>query len=270
VTRDTGLLDAPCLADITSYAETGPFDFEALQVEATHPTSGALGQVEVLLPDVPEDCRIPVVHFANGTGATCESYAGVREHLASHGFLTTCYENPNTGDGMQCLAALEVVLDRFQDRTSRRVGSLGQSTGGQGALYCVHHARAAWGTDSTLFALYTMAAESGFGGGGDLAWMDVYAATTSPVLTINGSDDVLVSESWVGRGFDALSDQAEAYWYEAVGAPHIPIPVRWMNESSVAWLRWQLLGDAKACEHFKAMPGSDDWDLKAAQNESGC
>ena len=198
------------------------------------------------------------------------SYVGVREHLASHGFLTTCYENGNTGDGMQCLAALEAVFDRFQDRTSRRVGSLGQSTGGQGALYCVHHARAAWGTDSTLFALYTMAAESGFGAGGDLAWMDVYAATTSPVLTINGSDDGLVSPGWVGQGFDALGDQTEAYWYEAVGAPHIPIPVRWMNESSVAWLRWQLLGDAKACEYFKAMPDSDDWNLKGAQNETGC
>jgi hypothetical protein len=43
-----------------------------------------------------------------------------------------------------------------------------------------------------------------------------------------------------------------------------------MNESSVAWLRWQLLGDAKACEHFKAMPDSDDWNLQAAQNESAC
>ena len=71
-------------------------------------------------------------------------------------------------------------------------------------------------------------------------------------------------------GFDALSDDVEAHWYEAVGAPHIPIPTRWFNESAVTWLRWQLLGDGQACEHFKTMPDSADWDRKAAQNETDC
>jgi predicted dienelactone hydrolase len=226
-------------------------------------------QVELLVPELPSGCRVPIVHFANGTGATCASYRGVLEHLASHGFLTACFETPSSGDGTQCMSALELVLDGFPELAARRIGSLGQSTGGQGALYCVHHASAAWG-ESALYAVHTMAGESGFGSGGDLSWQTVYGEMTAPVLMINGSEDVLVSASWVGRGFDALSDATEAYWYEAVGAPHVPIPVRYMNESAVAWLRFQLLGDRRACEHFKAMPDSADWDLQGMQNATDC
>ena len=62
----------------------------------------------------------------------------------------------------------------------------------------------------------------------------------------------------------------EAYWYEARGATHVPVPERFMNESALAFFRWKLLDDARACEHFKAMTESGDWKLLRAQAERGC
>jgi dienelactone hydrolase len=259
VTRETGLAEAPCLAEVTDYAGPGPFHFE----------EHTLDRVKVWLPELPSGCRAPIAHFANGTGATCATYRGVLDRLASHGFVAACYETPSSGDGTQCMTALEQVFEAFPDRTARRIGSLGQSSGGQGALYCVRYAHAAWGT-SALYAVHTMAGESGFGASGDVPWQTAYREITAPVLMIHGTEDTLVSASWVGRSYEALSDAVEAYWYEAVGAPHIPIPVDVITESAVAWLRWQLLGDRRACEHFKAMPDSDAWNLTGSQNETDC
>ena len=82
---------------------------------------------------------------------------------------------------------------------------------------------------------------------------------------------MLVSASWVGQAFDALPPTTEAYWYEAVGASHMtPIPTSYTQESAVSWFRWKLLGDAQACEYFKAMPNSSDWSLQNSQNEQPC
>jgi hypothetical protein len=74
----------------------------------------------------------------------------------------------------------------------------------------------------------------------------------------------------VKRGFDALPDSTEAYWYEATGAAHIPVPTRWTEESTVAWFRWKLLGDSAACTYFKAMPDGSDWNAKGEQSAVAC
>lgn len=96
------------------------------------------------------------------------------------------------------------------------------------------------------------------------------AQIASPIFIFNGSEDFIVSESTARAHFDALAPALEAYWYEGVGAPHIPVPVRWMNESMVAWFRWKLVDDSAACDHFRAMPDSDDWDLQEIRNANEC
>jgi hypothetical protein len=97
-----------------------------------------------------------------------------------------------------------------------------------------------------------------------------YAAIRSPMFLFNGSEDAIVSPSWVKMSFDALDPSIEAYWYEASGAPHIPIPSAWAKESALLWFRWKLLNDTAACERFKALPSRDDWDLKEQRNSVAC
>jgi hypothetical protein len=101
-------------------------------------------------------------------------------------------------------------------------------------------------------------------------YASLYAQIRSPIFMFNGSADGLVSATWVGQGFTALSDTVEAYWYEAMGAAHIPVPTRWTEESTVAWFRWKLLGDQQACQYFKNMPNSSDWNLRDSQAETNC
>ena len=36
------------------------------------------------------------------------------------------------------------------------------------------------------------------------------------------------------------------------------------------WVQTALLDDAAACEHFKAMPNGEDWDLQVERNARGC
>jgi hypothetical protein len=38
----------------------------------------------------------------------------------------------------------------------------------------------------------------------------------------------------------------------------------------VAWWRWKLLGDVKACEWFKKLPDGDKWNVVKEQNVKPC
>jgi hypothetical protein len=244
-------IDAPapsCLDDITNYTEPGPFEFSNVRS----------GPVNIWVPDVPAGCKLPVVHFANGTGGTCATYQPILEHLASHGFLTACYESPQADDGAHCIAALQTVFSDHSDLADMKIGSSGQETGGATALDCVSLAEDEWG-DTATYAGHAIAPASG--SGANASWREQYARIDSPVFVFNGSDDVLVSESWVRMGYDALD--TEKYWYEATGALHIPVPVSWASESVVVFFRWKLLGDETAGEYFGDMPDGDRWNLQA-------
>lgn len=49
-----------CLEGISNYDQDGPFDY---QTESS-------GRVKIWVPQVPSGCRVPLVHLANGTGAS--------------------------------------------------------------------------------------------------------------------------------------------------------------------------------------------------------
>lgn len=249
--------EASCLDGITDYAAAGPFEFEATR-------SGA---VNVWVPAVPAGCKVPVLHFANDTGTTCSVYRAILERLASHGFLTSCYESPQSGAGAHCMTALETAFAEHPDLAGSAIGAAGHGLGGGVAFLCVQQAEERWGGAMTI-AGHAIAPESGTGDAPD--WMARYGEIASPMFVFNGSADMLVPKSWVQQAFDALDDGVEAYWYEAMDAPHVPVPTSWAQESAVVWFRWKLLGDAAACEHFKAMPDGDQWDLQASQNDDGC
>jgi pimeloyl-ACP methyl ester carboxylesterase len=260
--RSIDLVDTPapedCIDGGSNYRQSGRFGFKTRSV----------GSVKLWLPDVPRGCKVPVIHLANGTGGTCSTYSAILQHLASHGFLTTCYESPNTGQGTQCIKALDTAYREYPELAADKIGSMGHSQGGGAAFMCVYRAEQKWG-DAKQIAGLAMEPANGFGDAPS-DYESYYAKIRSPMFMFNGSFDVLVSASWVRQGFEALPARTEAYWYEAKGAAHIPIPTRWTEESSAAWFRWKLQGDRDACAYFKRMPLSMDWALHKKQAEEDC
>jgi fermentation-respiration switch protein FrsA (DUF1100 family) len=210
------------------------------------------------------------VHLANGTGARCSTYQQVLNRLASHGFLTACYEDTNTGAGSQGLEALQTAYKEFPELAGDAIGSTGHSQGGQAAFTVLELAEKTFGAGKRYAGL-AMQPASGFGEqprGGN--WRDVYARIRSPMFMFSGTADTLVSESWVRRGFAALADDIEAYNWSANGATHIPTPQTATNSVIIAWFRWKLLGDGAACTYFKSLPAKAAWDSKEEQNAAAC
>ena len=250
-----------CLDNLDGdYQMAGPFKFEAKD----------MGSVKILVPMVPAGCKVPVLHLANGTGASCTNYLEIREHLASWGFLTTCYDNANTGAGTQGIEALDTAIKAFPDLADKKIGSTGHSQGGQASFIVLQFAEEKWGADYTYAGL-AMEPASGFGtqpAGG--SWQSIYAKIKSPMFAFSGTADMLVPQAWVSQGYTALDDGIEAYHWSAVGATHIPVPDAATIEVSVPWFRWKLLGDKKACEYFKMMPDTDRWNSVAEQNVAPC
>jgi hypothetical protein len=257
----TGMGESSCLDGITNYDTDGPFKFMAK-------TSGT---VKEWIPMLPAGCKVPIVHLANGTGATCSAYQMVLERTASHGFLTACYEDPNTGAGTQGVMAFDTVMKDFPDMFVKKLGSTGHSQGGQAAFTVLQLSEAKYGLTDFTYAGLAMEPASGFGtqpAGG--SWQSVYAKIKSPMFAFSGTADMLVSQGWVQQGYDALDDSIEAYHWSAIGATHIPTPQEPTMNISIAWWRWKLLGDQKACEWFKKQPGAGKWTSVKEQNVKPC
>lgn len=252
--------DTSCLEASGDLDKQGRFAFEAKSVQS----------LKLWLPKLPAGCKTPVVHFANGTGATCSNYQPVLERLASHGFLSVCAENTNTGSGLLGMEALEAVLEMYPDLAAHKVGSTGHEAGGQGAILSLQQLESKWGARA-IYAGMAIAPASGHGSqppGG--TWQDSYANLRSPMLMMSGTQDALVSERRVADAYELLNDNIEAYWFSGVGALHIPVPNDYIQELAIAWFRWKLLGDVQACEYFKRLPDSERWDLRAEQNADAC
>ena len=250
------------LDGITNYGMDGPFMVKP----------AVMGSVNFWVPSVPAGCKVPVIHLSNGTGATCSAYQPALNRMATHGFLATCYENPNTGAGAFGLQALEAALMAYPDLADMKFGSTGHSQGGQAAFTCLQLAEAKYGS-MMIYAGLAMEPASGFGvqptGG---TWQMIYAEIKSPMFMFSGlGTDGLVSQAWVQQAYDATSKSEEAYFWTASGATHIPVPNGEEEEISIPWFRWKLLGDSKACQFFKNIPKTDTkWAQVASKNEAPC
>jgi hypothetical protein len=248
------------LASITNYTAAGPF-------KVMQKTSGS---VKMWIPGVPAGCKVPVIHLANGTGGTCSAYGSTLTRFATHGFFAVCFENTNTGAGTQGITAIDTAFKEYPDLVDKRIGSTGHSQGGQASFIVLQFAEAKWG-DTYTYAGLAIEPASGFGSqpaGG--SWQSIYAKIKSPMSMFSGTSDALVSQSWVMQGFSALADSVEAYHYSAVGATHVPVPNSETQAMAIPWFRWKLLGDAKACEAFKALPATAQWNEVKNQNPKPC
>jgi len=256
--------DSSCLNGITNYEAAGPFQY----------TATSSGSVKIWVPTVPAGCKVPVIHLANGTGATCSDYGDDLVRFATQGFLTTCYEDPNTGAGTDGITAFTTALAMYPNLALHALGSTGHSQGGQAAFTTLQLAEAKWGS-SYIYAGLAMEPASGFGdqpSGG--TWEKVYGEIKSPMFMFSGTADMLVSAAWVGEAYSAMNPKNEVYWWSATGATHIPTPQVPEEQVSIPWFRWKLLGDNAACKFFKAMPGnsmiSPGWTKEMSENEAPC
>jgi len=257
----TGTPGASCLDGIASTTSNGPFAYDTR-------TSGL---VKMWVPRVPDGCRVPMVHYSNGTGATCSFYSSMLVRLASYGFLALCYEDMNTGAGRYGIEAFETALSEYPDLADHRFGSTGHSQGGMASLVTLQYAEAEWGEDG-VYAALAMEPASGYGQTPSEGWQTVYAKIESPVFMFSGlGTDTLVSQSWVQEAFDALDDSVEAYFWAKSGANHISTINQDGNEVLISWFRWKLLGDREACRALKAIPTSDaTWTVADEQNAVSC
>jgi hypothetical protein len=247
---------------LTDYANDGPFTVQ----------TSVMNSINFYVPMVPSGCKVPVIHLANGTGATCSVYQPALNRLATQGFLTTCYENTNTGAGDYGLTALDTALMMFPNLADNRFGSTGHSQGGQAAFVTLALAEKEHGS-SFIYAGLAMEPASGFGSqpsGG--TWQQLYAEIKSPMFMFSGlNTDGLVSQAWVQQAYDATSPNEEAYFWTKQGATHIPVPNGEEEEISVPWFRWKLLGDQAACRFFKAIPmNNTKWAEVASKNAQQC
>lgn len=258
-----GIPHGSCLDGITNYGNDGPFQV----------TPKDVGQIHYYVPSVPAGCKVPVVHFANGTTAVCADYLPSLQRLATHGFLTACYEDPNTGAGTQGLQALDTALSTFPDLADHKFGSTGHSQGGQAAFTVLALAEKKYGLSDWIYAGLAMEPASGFGTQPvGATWQELYGAIVSPMFMFSGlGTDGLVAQSWVQQAYDATSKTEEAYFWTARGATHIPVPNAEEEEISIPWFRWKLLGDQNACAFFKAIPQTDPiWAQVASKNAQPC
>jgi predicted esterase len=252
--------EASCLADDTAFDKEGPFKYMAESDGAT----------KMWIPMLPAGCKAPIVHLANGTGASCSNYQGSLNRMASHGFLTTCYEDANTGAGTQGVTAFKAVMKKHPDMFLNRLGSTGHSQGGQAAFTVLALAEKEFGLTDFIYAGLAMEPASGFGTQPAGGWEPLYKSIKSPMFMFSGTADMLVSQSWVQQAFDALDKSIEAYHWSAIGATHIPTPDPQEMEISIPWFRWKLLGDKKACEFYKKMPEGGKWKSIKEQNAKSC
>jgi hypothetical protein len=254
--------EAKCLAEVTTFDKEGPFEFDMARE----------GSVNFWVPKVPSGCKVPIIHLANGTGASCSSYGQALARFATHGFLTCCYENPNTGAGTQGLEAFETALSKYPEIAAHRFGSTGHSQGGQSSFVVQALAEKKFGLEGNKFAGLAMQPASGFGTQPMGGWQSQYKSIKSPMFMFSGQGtDGLVSQGWVMDAFNNLDKSIEAYFWAKAGGMHIPTPQGEEMQIGPAWFRWKLLGDKKACEFFKSIPMMDNtWEEVAVQNAASC
>jgi hypothetical protein len=251
-----------CLDGIRDFDKPGPFKT----------TTKRQGAVNFYVPGVPAGCKVPIIHLANGTGASCSTYSASLQRLATHGFLGACYESTNTGAGDQGLKALDTALATFPELVDNKFGSTGHSQGGQAAFTVLALAEKKYGERFTYAGLAIQPA-SGFGAQPTgTTWQALYGAIRSPLFMWSGlGTDGLVSQAWVQQAYDATSKTVEAYFWTARGANHIPVPNGETQQIAIPWFRWKLLGDQAACRAFAAIPKNDaKWAQVAAKNQQAC
>lgn len=219
--------------DVSDYAMPGPYEFER---EAN---VGPEGAFTLFRPrELGRDgVKHPIVTWGNGTGANPDGYAGLLEHLASHGFIVIASNSPNVGSGMEMLEGVEWVRAEharsgsvmFGHIDTQRVGATGHSQGGVGACACGEDARL-----TTIVALQ----------GASRCMTNRLEGR--PALLLAGGMDGAVSPDRVEAWFDALDGPAMFGVLRSAGHLTGSGDAGGFRRPITAWFRYHLMSDQAA------------------------
>lgn len=217
------------------------------------------GMVKMWVPTgMPSGCKAPIVHYSNGTGATCSMYGPIMRNLAKYGILAICYESTNTGQGTQAQKAIRAAISKYPNLAdATKIGFSGHSQGGAGTFTALSRAEKNFpGATMTGVAMQPAARFGSY----PPNWSSMFRGIRSPVAMFNGVADTLVPVYYASVTWKALSQPK--VWYTATGADstHIPVPNNPGKQITVPWFYWQLLGNKAACQAFQDLlkkgPGS--------------
>ena len=199
------------------------------------------------IPDLPPTTK-PGIVWLNGTGASCLTYARSTRFMETQGYKVVCPRTSNTADGLACMAAIE----KMTKAGMTRIGIAGHSQGGGAAFVCAQLAEAEYGGHFPVVGVepahgYRLTEGNIVG---------IYPHVKSPSFQWYGTQDRLVTKSWVWRGYQLLG--GEKYWLGAVGARHIPVPYNWIDQS-VTFFDWKLKGSLGGEKAFKSLTQTSDW-----------
>jgi len=246
------------------YLKKGTFEFTRKTLKKEIVIDGTKANIEVItyIPAIPEGCKVPVLHFSNGTYGTCAfgEYVKVFEHMASHGFIVSCFESQQTGSGKQCMNALDIVHENYENLVADKIGSMGHSQGGGGSLACIKFAQDKWGEEK-IFAVQAIEPAHGMN---NLEFKSQYPKINSSVFILSGDSDLLVSHEMIEKGYVLLN--SETYWFEAKDTQHILGISGPINNSAIPWFRWKLLSDAAAGKLFNELHLTDSWTKIKSKN----
>jgi len=183
------------------------------------------------------DCAAPLVVGNNGTGAPSLYYARVGRALAAKGFAVIWPENPNTGDGRTCMAALEYGF-RQPYILQEHYAITGHSQGGSATVVCGGLAQDKW--PSYKAALLPNEAACGMS---RPDWKRQANKIKAKTLFFAGSRDTVVSERWVRQCFDQV--RANKALIIGVGASHMDSSA-WMEELAPAFFKAALFDDIES------------------------
>jgi predicted dienelactone hydrolase len=222
---------------------------------------GPDGQLFVYRPsDLETDAPHPVIVWSVGTGGSPDSYGGLLEHWASHGFVVVAGDDGNQANGDQALLALDWVIDQnaagglYEGMLDE--GAIAASGHSQGGNACLHVAL----RDDRVRTVLPI--EPGVGELGDAEIADE-STLTIPVFYICGENDKLVPPDWCRDRFDGTPADAwvgvvrDANHFAPVGGKVGSDDVE-IRRYGTRWLHAYLNDDAEALEAFEG----DTWELE--------
>jgi hypothetical protein len=233
-----------------SFEQSGGFDFHKTKV----------GQTNLYIPkNLAPSCKVPVIHFNNGSASYCDFYKPVLTHLASWGFLVSCYESPQTGSGAECVKGIETVYRNYPQLADQKIGLVGHSEGGGGAIACSYLLEKKFGAQNTM-AVYAI--EPGHGIGRP-TFLEDYKKVKSPIFVMSGAKDKVIMEWWIKLGVQNIN--SEALWYRVADVGHFDFQES-TKGSIVAYLRWKLLSDQNGANFIAGLSTSKGWEKMTADS----
>lgn len=226
----------PPVSDLTA---SGPF------TAATIRNTGPNNAYTVFHPSelAPGGVRNPIVSWGNGGATTPVDYP-LLPHLASHGFVVVASNNPLVG-GPQVRAGIDWILAQndaaaspfYQKLDVNQVGGVGYSNGGLATLAAADHP-----------ALDTVVIISGGNVNQSLRNTNMpklrtpiaYLCTADAASRGNCEADFRVAQVPAFFGVMNGSGHVDVTTFLGLGRPVI---LERLNASTLAWLRWQLMGD---------------------------